>query len=57
LKRPQLLYQRPETLNANVEGSAGLLGLTKAQFIGVAVKQPQLFCQELWPKVGDGIMR
>lgn len=43
MKRPALFSQRPETLNANVEGSADLLGLTKAQFSDAALKQPSLF--------------
>jgi hypothetical protein len=37
---------KPETLNANVEGSAALLELTKAQFTAAALKQPPLFCQK-----------
>jgi ABC-type uncharacterized transport system YnjBCD ATPase subunit len=46
VKQPQLFYQKPETLNGNVEASAALLDLTKRAFVAVALKQPQLFCQK-----------
>ena len=43
LATPQLFYQKPTTLNGNVEGSATLLGLTKAQFTVTASRHPSLF--------------
>jgi hypothetical protein len=44
LKNPRIFFgMKPETSNANVEGSAALLGLTRAQFTAAALKQTPLF--------------
>ena len=45
LKQPQLFYQSPETLNANISRSSELMGIDKNDFVKAALKQPQLFCQ------------
>jgi len=45
LKQPQLFYQSPETLNANISRSSELMGIDKNDFVKVALKQPSLFCQ------------
>ena len=45
LKRPQLFYQLPETIDKNITEAAALLGLEKEDYIKVALKQPQLFYQ------------
>lgn len=42
----RLLEQKPETLIANVEGSASLLGISKGAFIKAALLKPSLFTQQ-----------
>jgi hypothetical protein len=41
----KLFTTQPQTLDANVSCSAALLGMSKSQFIAVALKRPQLFIQ------------
>ncbi len=43
LKHPQLFYQLPETVNANIEQAAEKLGVSKAQYTKSALRQPSLF--------------
>ena len=45
LKRPQLFYQSPETVNKNITETATLLGLKKEDYIKAALRAPSLFYQ------------
>jgi hypothetical protein len=48
LKQPQLFYQSPATIIANIESVAGHFhdhGLTLTDYLHAAVKRPPLFCQ------------
>src|SRR5208337_315806 len=43
LKEPWLFQRKPETLNANIEASAALFGVSKAHFTTAALGAPQIF--------------
>src|SRR3990170_4654136 len=46
LIRPQLLIQKPETLEANIIESANRFNVSKESFVKAALDQPQLFIQK-----------
>jgi hypothetical protein len=46
LDYPQIIIQKPDTTNNNIEESARLLGIGKEVFVNAALKHSQLFAQK-----------